>query len=174
MDCGRQRQLSHKKEGSERVSRQAVLLVKWTFFHNPWREGFLNTSYNWPHNPMITLILSFYLFFSGFDSDTVLTFHLPISLCLCPQQWGHMAKSLVLQRSYFVLVHTHTYAHTLTLACRRAECRWCGICSDMVRIQHPTLSLSFPFSILLLDWYDILDLLLLCFSFAKNIHSRKI
>lgn len=30
MDCGRQRQLSHKKEGSERVSRQAVLLVKWT------------------------------------------------------------------------------------------------------------------------------------------------
>ncbi len=28
MDCGRQRQLSHKKEEFERVSRQADLLVK--------------------------------------------------------------------------------------------------------------------------------------------------
>ncbi len=152
-------------------------LSRATLFLSPWREGFPKTSYSWPHNPTIALILSCCLFFSSFDSDTLLTFCLPSSMCLCPQLRGHMGKSLVLQRSYFMLVHTrtHTYAHThtLTLACRRAECRWCGICSDMVRIQHLALSLS-PLSILLLDWNGILYLLLLCFFFAKNIHSQKI
>lgn len=56
------------------------------------------------------------------------------------------------ERSYFVLgythahIHKHTRARTLPRARRKAERRWCWICSDIVWIQRLTPSLFPSFS----------------------------